>query len=212
MAAARGRRVHEAGPTESATIEKKKSEGKKPRIIEGRPTLEGIRMKVPRERLAEVLTMSSDTKEKPVALEEVAAKAVEDVAIVKNGPQKVDESLKVDELLAPVKQKEQEYQIELAVRAEKLTDYEAARISDLELIEKLEAQCSKLRTQQSQAEEQLCELEAKLTETEEKNRQLSEGTRDALTARVKRAKRTEASSDNQEAQIVSYKIEKRWRI
>lgn len=46
-------------------------------------------MKVPREWAAEVLTMSSDTKEDPVALEEVAAKAVEDVAAAESGPQKV---------------------------------------------------------------------------------------------------------------------------
>ncbi|OAE22112.1 hypothetical protein AXG93_1175s1220 [Marchantia polymorpha subsp. ruderalis] len=37
-------------------------------------------MKAPQERAAEVRTVSSDTKEHPVALEEVATKAVEDVA------------------------------------------------------------------------------------------------------------------------------------
>ncbi|OAE35032.1 hypothetical protein AXG93_3104s1120 [Marchantia polymorpha subsp. ruderalis] len=47
------------------------------------------------------------------------------------------ESLKVDELLAAA-EKEQEYQIESTVRAKKLTEYEAARILDLEFIEKLE--------------------------------------------------------------------------
>lgn len=62
------------------------------------------------------------------------------------------ESLKVNELWASAKEKKQEYQIELAVRAKKLTEYEAARISDLELIEKLEGQCSELRTQRSQVE------------------------------------------------------------
>ncbi|OAE29496.1 hypothetical protein AXG93_1433s1140 [Marchantia polymorpha subsp. ruderalis] len=46
-------------------------------------------MKVPRERAAEVLTMSSDFEEDPVTLEEVAAKAVEDVVAVESGPQKV---------------------------------------------------------------------------------------------------------------------------
>lgn len=99
------------------------------------------------------------------------------------------ESLKVDELSAAAKEKEQEYQIELAVRAKKLIEYEAARIFDLELIEKLEAQCGELRTQRPQAEKQLCEVEAKLTEAKGKNRQLSEETRDALTARVERCLR-----------------------
>ncbi|OAE28487.1 hypothetical protein AXG93_115s1780 [Marchantia polymorpha subsp. ruderalis] len=94
------------------------------------------------------------------------------------------ESLKVDELSTAAKEKEQEYQIELAVRAKKLTEYEGARILDLELIDKLEAQCGELKTQRSQTEEQLCEMKAKLTEAEGKNRQLSEETRDALTARV----------------------------
>ncbi|OAE23090.1 hypothetical protein AXG93_2590s1000 [Marchantia polymorpha subsp. ruderalis] len=99
------------------------------------------------------------------------------------------ESLKVDELSVAAKKKEQEYQIELVVRAKKLTQYEAARISDLELIEKLEAQCSKQRTQRSQAEGQLYEVETKLTEAEGKNLQLFEETRDALTARVERCLR-----------------------
>lgn len=49
------------------------------------------------------------------------------------------ESLKVDEYLVAAKEKEQEYSSKLAVRAKKLTEYEAARITDLELIEKLEA-------------------------------------------------------------------------
>lgn len=79
------------------------------------------------------------------------------------------ESLKVDEFSAAAKEKEQEYQIELAVRAKMLTEYEAAWISDLELIEMLEAQCGELCTQRSQVEEQFCESEAKLTEAEGKN-------------------------------------------
>ncbi|OAE24821.1 hypothetical protein AXG93_1988s1260 [Marchantia polymorpha subsp. ruderalis] len=232
--------------------------------------VESTRTKVPREQAAEVLTMSPDTKADPVALEEVTAKAVEDVAAAESGAQKVvssrtstntviletgeepsadetqspvlgaadllsvqvlpllqyldrkrekyaegrtnesyveivrnqtrmkvavaaevaakerrsqpteakyqalqkrltktaydAESLKVDELSVAAKEKEQEYQSKLEVRAKKLTEYEAVRISDLELIEKLEAQCGELSTQRSQAEEQFCEMEAKLTE------------------------------------------------
>lgn len=41
--------------------------------------LVGIRMKAPFERPAEVLAMSSDTKEDLVALEKVAMRAIEDV-------------------------------------------------------------------------------------------------------------------------------------
>ncbi|OAE22206.1 hypothetical protein AXG93_1248s1000 [Marchantia polymorpha subsp. ruderalis] len=302
-AALRERHVQEVGPTKRAAKEKEKSVGKKLRVIEERSTpveppraskkdkgkailfeedplrwnevpVESIQMKVPREQVAEVLTMYSDTEEDPVALEEVAAKAVEDVAVAESGPQKVispwtstdtiiletgeepsaEETqspimgaanlLSADTSVVPVprpeageaevtakerrsqpteakyqalqkrlteevgkqrkveqvgeglredvkraKCKEQEYQIELAVRAKKLIEYEAARIFDLELIEKLEAQCGELRTQRPQAEKQLCEVEAKLTEAKGKNRQLSEETRDALTARVERCLR-----------------------
>ncbi|OAE27042.1 hypothetical protein AXG93_3101s1010 [Marchantia polymorpha subsp. ruderalis] len=46
-------------------------------------------MEEPRDQAAEVLTVSSDTEEDPVALEEVAAKAVEDVVAVESEPQKV---------------------------------------------------------------------------------------------------------------------------
>lgn len=59
----------------------------------------------------------------------------------------------------------------------------------MELMKKLEARYSELRTQQPQAEEQLYEVEMRLTEAKWKNRQLSEQTRDTLTARVKRCLR-----------------------
>lgn len=99
------------------------------------------------------------------------------------------ESLKVDELQAAVEEAKREYQAELAVKTKKISEYEAARIADLELIEKLQAQCGELRTQRSQAKEQLCEVEAKLTEAEGKIRQLSGETSEALTARVERCVR-----------------------
>ncbi|OAE19727.1 hypothetical protein AXG93_2958s1010 [Marchantia polymorpha subsp. ruderalis] len=174
-----------------------------------------------------VAITDTEKEEDPMALEEVAAKVVEDVEPTECGSQKyLDrkrdkyayastngsyveivhnrtrtkrleacrtaydvESLRVDELSAAAEKKEQECQTELAARAKKSAEYEAVRISDLELIEKLEAQCSELRTQRLQAEEQLCEVETRLTEAEEKNRQLSEETRDALTARVNRCLR-----------------------
>lgn len=63
-------------------------------------------------------------------------------------------TLKVDELTASSKKKEQEYAHELAANAKKLADCEAASISDLELIEKLETQCIELMSQRTQAEEQ----------------------------------------------------------
>ncbi|OAE28145.1 hypothetical protein AXG93_638s1340 [Marchantia polymorpha subsp. ruderalis] len=47
------------------------------------------------------------------------------------------ESLRMDELTATAEKKEQEYEIELAAKAKKLAEYEAARISNLEFIEKL---------------------------------------------------------------------------
>ncbi|OAE35953.1 hypothetical protein AXG93_4303s1050 [Marchantia polymorpha subsp. ruderalis] len=98
-------------------------------------------------------------------------------------------SVQVDELQVAAEEMKREYQTELAVMAKKLSEYEAARIADLELIEKFETQCGEFRTQRSQAEEQLCEVEAKLTKAEVKNRQLSEETREALTARVERCLR-----------------------
>ncbi|OAE20759.1 hypothetical protein AXG93_2269s1200 [Marchantia polymorpha subsp. ruderalis] len=131
-----------------------------------------------RDQAAKVLTVYSDTEKDPMALEEVAAKAVEDVTAAESGPQKV-----------ATEEKKREYQSELAVRTKKLSEYEAARISDLKLIEKQETQCGELRKQRSQAEEQLCEVEAKLTEVEGKNRQLSKGMREALTTRVERCLR-----------------------
>ncbi|OAE32018.1 hypothetical protein AXG93_3733s1000 [Marchantia polymorpha subsp. ruderalis] len=74
------------------------------------------------------------------------------------------ESLRVDELTATA-EKEQEYEAELAAKAK----CEGARILDLELIEKLETECSELMSQRTQAEEQLCEMETRLWEAEEKN-------------------------------------------
>ncbi|OAE34156.1 hypothetical protein AXG93_1593s1150 [Marchantia polymorpha subsp. ruderalis] len=194
-------------------------------------------MKTPRKRNAELLVVSSDTKEDLADLEEVVAKVVEDVDVAECGPQKVaslqtstgiviletgedtsaeeaqskafsvanvlcvqvlpllkylDQKKENEGTLEPVdggevpaaEKKVHGYNAELAVRAKKLAEYEAVRISDLELIEKLEIRCSELRSQQMQAKEQLCEMETRLTEAEEKNRQLSEQARDALTARV----------------------------
>lgn len=77
----------------------------------------------------------------------------------------------------------------MAVKTKKISEYEAARIADLELIEKLKTECGEFRTQRSQAEEQLCEVEAKLMEAEGKNQPLSKETREALTARVERCLR-----------------------
>lgn len=94
------------------------------------------------------------------------------------------ESLRVDELTAITERKEHEYETKLAVKAKKLAECEAAKISDLELIEKLKARCSELRSQPTQAEEQLCEMKARLIEAEGKNRQLSEEACDTLTSRV----------------------------
>ncbi|OAE23803.1 hypothetical protein AXG93_1311s1020 [Marchantia polymorpha subsp. ruderalis] len=97
-AALRERPVQEAGLAERAAKEKEKLVGKKPCIIEERSSpvespqasqrdkgkavqieevpltrneipVERIRMKVPQERAAEVLTMYSDTEEDPVALD-----------------------------------------------------------------------------------------------------------------------------------------------
>ncbi|OAE32877.1 hypothetical protein AXG93_3052s1070 [Marchantia polymorpha subsp. ruderalis] len=73
------------------------------------------------------------------------------------------ESLRVDEL------KEHEYETELAAKAKKLAYCEAAKISNLELMEKLETQCGELRSQRTQVEEQLGEVETRLAEAEEKS-------------------------------------------
>lgn len=117
-AATRGCSVQEAGPVAITDTEKEVSVEKKPRTTEeqskpvkphraskkdkGKAVLieevplrqvevpsEGIRMKAPRERAHEVQTVSSDTEEDPMALEEVAAKVVEDVEAAECGSQKV---------------------------------------------------------------------------------------------------------------------------
>lgn len=77
-------------------------------------------------------------------------------------------SMRVDELTAIAEKKEQEYETKLAVRTKRLAECEVVQISDLELIEKLETQCSELRSQRLQAEEQLCEMKTRLTEVEGK--------------------------------------------
>ncbi|OAE18749.1 hypothetical protein AXG93_2396s1000 [Marchantia polymorpha subsp. ruderalis] len=87
---------------------------------------------------------------------------------------------------AAAEEAKRKYQTELAATAKKLSEYEAARIADLELIKRLETQCGELRTQRSQAKEQLCEVEAKVTKAEGRNRQLSKETREALTAQMER--------------------------
>ncbi|OAE22084.1 hypothetical protein AXG93_3084s1000 [Marchantia polymorpha subsp. ruderalis] len=116
--AARGRYVREAGSVASTYKEKEVPVGKKPRTTEEQSTpvkprraskkdkgkavltkevpprqdkvpLVGIQMRAPQERAAEVLVVSSDTEEDPVALEEVATKAVEDVEAVECEPHKV---------------------------------------------------------------------------------------------------------------------------
>lgn len=69
------------------------------------------------------------------------------------------ESRRVDELTAASEKKEHAHAAKLAASMKALAECEAARISDLELIEKLEAQCNELRSLRSQAEEQLCEME-----------------------------------------------------
>lgn len=108
-AAARVRSLQDSGPVAIAAREKEVPMGKKPGITEAQPTpaktqraskkdkgkavsteevpprqdevpSEGIKMRVPRERAAEVLIVSSDTEEDSVALEEVAAMFVEDMA------------------------------------------------------------------------------------------------------------------------------------
>ncbi|OAE30685.1 hypothetical protein AXG93_3991s1000 [Marchantia polymorpha subsp. ruderalis] len=176
--------------------------------------VERIRMKVPQERAAEVLPLlqyldrkrekyakgrayesyveivHNRTQIKMAVAVEVAAKErrsqpteAKYQALQKRLIEEVEKRRKAKQ------EKEQEYQIELAVRAKKLTEYEAARFSDLEIIEKLEVQCCELKTQRLQVGEQLCEVEAKLMEAEGKNRQLSEETRDALTVRMKRCLR-----------------------
>ncbi|OAE22906.1 hypothetical protein AXG93_557s1050 [Marchantia polymorpha subsp. ruderalis] len=94
------------------------------------------------------------------------------------------ESQRIDKLTTASKKEELEHAIELAAKMKDLAECEAARISDLELIEKLEAQYSELRSQRMQAEDRLCEMETRLSEEEEKNRQLSEQTDDILTMRV----------------------------
>lgn len=110
--------AQEARPAEKAVKEKENSMRKKPCITEDQSTaveqsraskkdkgnailtedvllrqnevlVESTRTKDPREEAVEVLTVSLDTEEDLVALEEVAAKAVEDVAAAKSGPQKV---------------------------------------------------------------------------------------------------------------------------
>ncbi|OAE29994.1 hypothetical protein AXG93_3893s1000 [Marchantia polymorpha subsp. ruderalis] len=104
--------------------------------------------------------VSSDIQEALAALEDVVAKTVEDVGVAKCESQKVaaatavvvkerkSQSTEVGfQLTSTAEKKKQEYETEMAARAKKLAEYEAARILDLKLIEKLEARCSELRSQ-----------------------------------------------------------------
>ncbi|OAE31812.1 hypothetical protein AXG93_1838s1220 [Marchantia polymorpha subsp. ruderalis] len=117
-AAWRGCLPREAGPEATAFREKEAPAGKKPKTTEVKSTpvepswatrkdkgkavlteevpsrqdevpSAGITMKTYRERTAEVLAVSSDIEEDPLALEEVVAKAVEDVGVAEGEPQKV---------------------------------------------------------------------------------------------------------------------------
>ncbi|OAE18992.1 hypothetical protein AXG93_2637s1100 [Marchantia polymorpha subsp. ruderalis] len=124
---------------------------------------------------AEVLTVSSNTEEDPDALEEVAAKAVEDVAAAESEPQKVISPWTSTDTIILEKSEE--------------PSAEETQSPTLGAADVLSVECGKLRTQRSQAEEQLCEVEAKLTEAKGKNWQLSEETREALTPRVERCLR-----------------------
>ncbi|OAE33889.1 hypothetical protein AXG93_3037s1120 [Marchantia polymorpha subsp. ruderalis] len=73
-------------------------------------------------------------------------------------------SRRFDELTVASEKKEHEHAAELAEKMKDQAECEAARISDLELIEKLESQCSELRSQRTQAEEQLCDIEMRLSQ------------------------------------------------
>ncbi|OAE18371.1 hypothetical protein AXG93_2727s1370 [Marchantia polymorpha subsp. ruderalis] len=152
--------------------------------------LTDIRMKIPLERTVEVLTVSSDTEKDRAALEKIIERAVEDVGGEACEPQKRKKyagAIINGSYVELVRNKtgnkggsgfcgysegtaEPDYGGKVPVKAKKLVDCEVARITDLELIEKLETQCSELRSQRTQAEEQSCEMETRLSEAEEKNR------------------------------------------
>ncbi|OAE25799.1 hypothetical protein AXG93_3912s1050 [Marchantia polymorpha subsp. ruderalis] len=191
--ALRGRPTREEGPVAITVREKEVPAEKKLWTTEILLLLQYLDWK--REKYAEasitgsyVKIVQNRTKTKVAAATEVAAKECKSQpaeakyqALQKRRAEEIEkrrysektpydvESLRVDELTATTEKKEQEYK--------------AARISDLELKEKLEARCSELRTQRSQAEEQLCEMKTRLTKAEGKNWQLFKQKRDALTAR-----------------------------
>ncbi|OAE21536.1 hypothetical protein AXG93_2085s1010 [Marchantia polymorpha subsp. ruderalis] len=81
----------------------------------------------------------------------------------------IEESRRVDELTADLKKKDQAHAVEVAAKMKALKECEAAKTSDQELIERLEAKCNEMRSQRSLAEEQFCEMEVKLLEAKEKN-------------------------------------------
>ncbi|OAE23999.1 hypothetical protein AXG93_4541s1010 [Marchantia polymorpha subsp. ruderalis] len=85
-----------------------------------------------------------------------------------------EESRRVDELTADLKKKYQMHAPEMAMEVKALAECEAARTSDLELIDRLEAKCNEMRSQRSLVEEQLSEMEVKLSEAKEKNQKLAE--------------------------------------
>ncbi|OAE31163.1 hypothetical protein AXG93_3617s1020 [Marchantia polymorpha subsp. ruderalis] len=178
--------VQEAGPAERAAKQKEKSVRKKPCIIEERSTpveppraskkdkrkevliekvplrrtedpVKSIRLKVPREHAAEVLTMFSDIEEDPMALEEVAAKAVEDVTAAESVRNRTQTKVAVAAEVAtkerrsqPTEAKCQALQKRLTAEVEKRRkaeqvgedlreDVERAKCASVDLLKRLEA-------------------------------------------------------------------------
>lgn len=97
-----------------------------------------------------------------------------------------EELRRLDELIANLAKRDEAHASELAAKAKALAECEVARSSELELMERLKANCNEMRSQQSMAEKQFSEMEVKLSEVEEKNQQLAEQTNDNLTQKVNR--------------------------
>ncbi|OAE30862.1 hypothetical protein AXG93_2615s1170 [Marchantia polymorpha subsp. ruderalis] len=73
---------------------------------------------------------------------------------------------------------------ELYAKSKELADWEAARSSELEKRERLDANCNEMRSQLSVVEEQLIAAEARLLETEAKNQLLAGQTDAALCVKL----------------------------
>ncbi|OAE35186.1 hypothetical protein AXG93_2947s1030 [Marchantia polymorpha subsp. ruderalis] len=103
-----------------------------------------------------------------------AERATAKASLEEKEKQLQESKAKVDELTADLVKRDQAHVAELAAKVKELPECEAARSSELELLERLNANCNEMRSQRSEIKEQLDEMETKQLKVKERNRQLAE--------------------------------------